>query len=208
MNLFTEDLHNVVSQIFASAENTYCQIVKDMAADTDFYKVQDQYHGGNGINFNFKAANRFSLTSKSKGVMYLATTPHTGLKEFYQEYEFIDTEDDLCINCMAVIQAARTIKIVDLAALAPLLKTALGDLMGPQTVYADTQKLADVLSKYADGMEYLSRHTGKPCIALWSDAVDGNGMLKNHSVTPLIEYTHNGMSAQQMLKSQLNYKIT
>lgn len=208
MNLFTEDLHNVVSPIFASAENTYCQIVKDMVVDTDFYKVQDQYHGGNGINFNFKAANRFSLASKSKGVMYLATTPHTGLKEFYQEYKFIDTEDDLSINCMAVIQAARTIKIVDLAALAPLLKTALGDLMGPQTVYADTQKLADVLSKYADGMEYLSRHTGKPCIALWSDAVDGNGMLKNHSVTPLTEYTHNGMSAQQILKSQLNYKIT
>ena len=208
MNLFTGDLHNVVAQIFASVEeNTYCQIVKEMAVDTDFYKVQDQYHGGNGINFNFKANNRFSLISKSKGVMYLATMPHTGLKEYYQDYEFIDKEDDLVGNCMAEIQAARTIKIIDLAALAPLLKTALGDLMGPKTVYADTQLLAEVLSNYADGMEYLSRHTGKPCIALWSDAVDGNGMLKNLSVTPLTEYCHNGMSAEQILKSQLNYLV-
>lgn len=208
MNLFTEDLHNVVAKIFASAENTYCQIVKEMAADTDFYKVQDKYHGGNGINFNLKANNRFSLISKSKGVMYLATTPHTGLKEFYQEYDFIDTEDDLEINCMAEIQAARTIKIIDLAALAPLLKTPLGDLMGPKAVYADTALLAEVLSNYADGMEYLSRHTGKPCIVLWSDAVDGNGMLKNLSVTPLAEYSQNGMSAEKILKSQLNYKVT
>lgn len=208
MTLFTGDLHNVVAQIFASAENTYCQFVKEMVVDTDFYKVQDQYHGGNGINFNFKAENRFSLASKSKGVMYLATTPHTGLKEYYQDYEFIDTEEDLELNCMAEIQAARTIKIIDLADLALLLKTALGDLMGPKAVYADTQLLAEVLSNYADGMEYLSRYTGKPCIALWSDAADGNGMLKNISVTPLTEYSHNGISAKQILKSKLNYNVT
>lgn len=208
MYLFTEDLHNVVADIFASVENTYCQIVKEMAVDTDFYKVQDEYHGGNGIHFNFKAENRFSLISKSKGVMYLATTPHTGLKEYYQEYEYIDTDEDLELNCMAEIQAARPIRIIDLAALALLLKTALGDLMGPKAVYADTQLLAKVLSNYADGMEYLSRHTGKPCIALWSNAVDGNGMLKNLSVTPLAKYSHNGMTAKDILKSQLNYKVT
>ncbi|EGT0669068.1 RES family NAD+ phosphorylase (plasmid) [Citrobacter freundii] len=208
MTLFKEDLHNVVAQIFARVDNTYCQIVKEMAVDTVFYKVQDQYHGGNGINFNLKANNRFSLISKSKGVMYLATTPHTGLKEYYQEYEFIDIEEDLELNCMAEIQAARTIKIIDLAVLAPLLKVALGDLMGPKAVYEDTQLLAEVLSNYADGMEYLSRHTGKPCIALWSDAVDGNGMLENLSVKPLSEYSYNGMSAELILKYQLNYKIT
>nr|WP_318379126.1 RES family NAD+ phosphorylase [uncultured Enterobacter sp.] len=207
MNLLTGDLHNVAAQIFASAQSTYCQIVKDMAVDTVFYKVQDQYHGGNGINFNFKANNRFSLISKSKGVMYLATTAHTGLKEYYQGYEFIDMEGDLECNCMAEIQAARTIKIIDLAVLAPLLKIALGDLMGPVAVYPDTQLLAEVLSNYADGMEYLSRHTGKPCIALWSDAVDGNGMLESLSVTPLAEYSHNGMSAEHILKYQLNYQI-
>ena len=208
MNLFTEDLHNVVASILASVDNTYCQIFKDMAVDTVFYKVQDQYHGGNGIHFNVNAKNRFSLISKSKGVMYLATTPDTGLKEYYQDYEFIDMEGDLELNCMAEIQAARTIKIIDLAVLAPLLKVALGDLMGSRAVYPDTQLLAEVLSNYADGMEYLSRHTGKPCIVLWSDAVDGNGMLENLSVTPLSEYSHNGMSAEHILKYQLNYQIT
>jgi hypothetical protein len=114
----------------------------------------------------------------------------------------VETED-LEKNCMAVIQAARTIKIIDLAALAPHLKTPLGYLMGSKAVYEDTQWLAEVLSHYADGIEYLSQHTGKTCIALWSDTVDGNGMLKNISVTPLIQFSLNGQSTQAILKSKL-----
>ncbi|MCJ5287454.1 hypothetical protein [Klebsiella variicola] len=62
---------------------------------------------------------------------------------------------------------------------------------------------AEVLSHYADGIEYLSQHTGKTCIALWSDTVDGNGMLKNISVTPLIQFSLNGQSTQAILKSKL-----
>ena len=75
--------------------------------------------------------------------------------------------------------------------------------MGSKAVYEDTHWLADVLSLYADGIEYLSQHTGKTCIALWSDAVDGNGMLKNISVTPLIQFSLNGQSTQAILKSKL-----
>ncbi|EFH3930432.1 RES domain-containing protein [Escherichia coli] len=202
MNLFTEDLHDVVEQILAGVEISDSEIFKELTIETDFYKVQDQYYGGNGVHFNSNSDTRFSLRSKTKGVLYLATTAFTGLKEFYQDAPFIDT-NDLEENCMAVIQAARTIKIIDLAALAPHLKTALGDLMGPKAVYADTQYLSEVLSNYADGMEYLSRHTGKPCIALWSDAVDGNGMLKNISVTPLNQFSLNGKSTQVILKSKL-----
>lgn len=206
MNLFTEDLHNVVTKILANVKNSDSEIFKELTIEPDFYKVQDQYYGGNGIHFNFHSETRFSLSSKSKGVMYLATTPHTGLKEFYQDAEFIDTED-LERNCMAEIQAAHTIKIIDLAALAPIMKIPVGDLMGPKAVYQDTQLLAEVLSNYADGMEYLSRHTGKPCIVLWSSAVDGNGILKNLSVTPLSQYNHNGRNAQKILKSQLGIYI-
>ncbi len=207
MSILKEDIREHVEKIFADTEVSHSLIIKELAVETDFYKVQDQYYGGNGINFNFKSENRFSLISKSRGVMYLATTPHTGLKEFYQDENFIDTED-FEQNCMAEIQAARVIRIIDLAALAPLLKIPVGDLMGPKAVYGETQLLAEVLSPYADGMEYLSRHTGKPCIVLWSDAVDGNGMLKNTSVTPLSQYSHNGKSAQTILKSQLGIHIT
>ncbi|EMW3576608.1 RES domain-containing protein [Yersinia enterocolitica] len=202
MNQFTEDLHNVVARILADIEISDSEIFKELTIEPDFYKVQDQYYGGNGIHFNFSSETRFSLCNKTKGVMYLATTAFTGLKEFYQDAPFIET-DDLEQNCMAVIQAARTIKIIDLAALAPHLKTPLGYLMGSKAVYGDTQWLAEVLSHYADGIEYLSQHTGKTCIALWSDTVDGNGMLKNISVTPLSQFSINGKSTQAILKSKL-----
>lgn len=202
MNQFTEDLHNVVARILADTEISDSEIFKELTIEPDFYKVQDQYYGGNGIHFNFSSETRFSLRNKTKGVMYLATTAFTGLKEFYQDAPFIET-DDLEQNCMAVIQAARTIKIIDLAALAPHLKTPLGYLMGSKAVYGDTQWLAEVLSHYADGIEYLSQHTGKTCIALWSDTVDGNGMLKNISVTPLSQFSINGKSTQAILKSRL-----
>ncbi|KUQ84834.1 MULTISPECIES: RES domain-containing protein [Enterobacter cloacae complex] len=202
MNQFKEDLHNVVAQILAGEEISDSEIFKELTIGPDFYKVQDQYYGGNGIYFNSESETRFSLRNKSKGVMYLATTAYTGLKEFYQDAPFVE-KDDLDKNCMAVIQAARTIKIIDLAALAPHLKTPLGYLMSSKAVYGDTQWLAEVLSHYADGIEYLSQHTGKTCIALWSDTVDGNGMLKNISVTPLSKFSHNGKSTQAILKSKL-----
>ncbi len=202
MNQLTEDLHNVVAQILAGAEISDSGIFKKLTIEPDFYKVQDQYYGGNGIYFNSESETRFSLRNKSKGVMYLATTAHTGLKEFYQDAPVIETVD-LENNCMAVIKAAREIRIIDLAALAPHLKTPLGYLMGSKAVYGETQWLAEVLSQYADGIEYLSQHTGKPCIALWSDAVDGNGMLKNSSVTPLSQFSLNGKSTKAILKSKL-----
>ena len=202
MNQFTEDLHNVVAQILAGEEISDSEIFKELTIEPNFFKVQDQYYGGNGIYFNSESETRFSLRNKSKGVMYLATTAFTGLKEFYQDAEFVE-KYDLDNNCMAVIQAARTIKIIDLAALAPHLKTPLGYLMSSKAVYGDTQWLAEVLSHYADGIEYLSQHTGKTCIALWSHTVGGNGMLKNISVTPLSKFSHNGKSTQAILKSKL-----
>ncbi|MBM3074028.1 RES domain-containing protein [Lelliottia sp. RWM.1] len=203
MYLFTEDLRNVVAQIIADTEISDSGIFKKLAIEHDFYKVQDQYYSGNGIHFNSESETRFSLRNKSKGVMYLATTAFTGLKEFYQDADFVATKD-LENNCMAVIQAARTINIIDLAALAPHLKTTLGSLMGSNAVYEDTQWLAEVLSQYADGIEYLSQHTGNPCIALWSDVAQGNGMLKNISVTPLSKFSLDGKSTQTILKSKLS----
>jgi hypothetical protein len=54
MTLFKEDLHNVVAQILAGAEISDSDIFKELAIEHDFYKVQDQYYGGNGIHFNAK----------------------------------------------------------------------------------------------------------------------------------------------------------
>ena len=59
----------------------------------------------------------------------------------------------------------------------------------------------------ADGVEYLSRHTGKPCLAIWSDKEDGDGILSTASVTPLSQYEHRGRTARQILKADCNIRI-
>lgn len=80
--------------------------------------------------------------------MYLVTTAHTGLKEFYQEYEFIDAKGDLDIKFMTENLTPRTIKINDLAALTPLLIAALGAKRCVR-VSAD----AEGLSNYVEGRD-------------------------------------------------------
>lgn len=68
-------------------------------------------------------------------------------------------------------------------------------------------QLATALASHADGLEYLSRYTGKPCIVLWSDRVEGNGALSTDSVIPLCQYKHNGRTAKQILEYQLGIRI-
>ncbi|MDK1356170.1 RES domain-containing protein [Cronobacter dublinensis] len=198
----TEDLHERLKEIIACEEKGDCKVRIDLPHST-FYKMQDGSYGGNGVYFNKKSSTRFSLKDKSKGVIYLALTPHTALKEFFQDEEVI-ARQDFEQNCMAELTATRSLTVFDVSALALQLKIPVGDLMGPkEPVYPFTQLLAQVLSPYADGMIYLSRHTGKTCIVLWSDSVDGGGCLDTTSVTSLNNYSHNGKSAKQILKSEL-----
>jgi hypothetical protein len=110
MNQFTEDLHNVVAQIFGR-EISSDEIFKELTIEPDFYKVQDQYYGGNGIYFNSESETRFYCVA-IKGVLYR----HHGIyraERVLSGCPLVETED-LEKNC-AVIQAARTIKIIDLA---------------------------------------------------------------------------------------------
>ncbi|EOV8839295.1 RES family NAD+ phosphorylase [Cronobacter dublinensis] len=202
-----EELHDQLKTIIANEENGDCKVRYDLPS-VPFFKVQPGFFSGNGVHFNFNSNNRFSLKDKSKGVLYLALTPQTALKESFQEEVTIDLQD-LKIYCMAELQATRNLKIFDVRALALLLKIPVGDLMGPkEPVYPHTQQLAQLLAQYADGMLYLSRHTGKECIVLWSDSVNGGGCLDTKSVISLNEYSHNGKSAKQILKSELNIGVT
>ncbi|EGT4277847.1 RES domain-containing protein [Cronobacter sakazakii] len=202
MIMHAEDLHEQIKAVIACEEKGDCKVRIDLP-HSPFYKMQDGFYGGNGVYFNNKSCTRFSLKNKSKGVMYLALTPHTALKEFFQDEEVI-ARQDFEQNCMAELTATRSLTVFDVSALALQLKIPVGDLMGPkEPVYPFTQLLAQVLSPYADGMIYLSRHTGKECIVLWSDSVDGGGCLDTTSVTSLSKYSHNGKSAKQILKSEL-----
>ena len=204
--LYEGNLNEKINELVSAEERNELQVTKEIATDYDYYKVQEESFGGNGVFFSQTSVNRFSLSDHAKGVMYIADSPHTACKEFFQQDEFIE-QSDFTTNCMAEIKTARPIRVFEETSLAPHLGIAVGDLMGPKAVYPFTQELAKELSQHADGLEYLSRHTGKPCVVLWSDQTDGGGMVTNLSVTPLNEYSHNGKTAKEILKTQLNILV-
>ncbi|QXX85217.1 RES family NAD+ phosphorylase (plasmid) [Providencia sp. R33] len=200
------NLNEKINELVSAEGRGELQVRKAIAENCEYFKVQAESYGGNGVHFNKTSTNRFSLSDHAKGVMYIADSPHTALNEFYQEDKFID-QSDFTNNCIAEIQIARPIVVFEETALAPHIGVPVGDLMGPKTVYNVTQQLAKELSKHADGLEYLSRHTGNKCVVLWSVQEDGNGMVTSKSVTPLKEYSHKGKTAKEILKSQLNIKV-
>ncbi|MFA1240838.1 RES family NAD+ phosphorylase [Serratia odorifera] len=200
------DLHDRLNDIMHLEDQGEIAVTKVIPAGTGYYKLQAEYHDGNGVYFNPKSNNRFSLSDQSKWPMYLADSPHTACSEFFQDEEFID-RSDFETNCMAEITTERPLKVFDLTLLSPHLGLAVGDLMAPKATYPLTQGLATEMAQHADGVEYLSRYTGKPCIALWSDKVDGDGILSTASVTPLSQYEHRGRTARQILKAVCNIRI-
>lgn len=203
---FEGKLHETISDLVTAEQRGELLITKNITMGTVYFKLQEDSFAGNGVWFSQGTANRFSLTGFIKGVMYMADSPHTSLLEAYQGEAFI-SQADYFSHCLTEIRTERPLQIFDETSLAPQLRIAVGDLMGPKTVYSFTQALATELAKYADGLEYLSRHTGKPCVVLWSDSSDGGGMLSTLSVTPLNKYSYGGKTAKEILKSQLNIRI-
>lgn len=201
------NLHDRLTKIMGLEDQGKLRVTKLIAAGAGYYKLQDQYYGGKGVFFNPNSENRFSLPDKSKWPMYLAESPHTACSEFYQNEEFID-RSDFTTNCMVEISVQKPLKVFDETRLAPHLRISVGDLMGPRSVYIFTQKLSKALADHADGLEYLSRHNGQPCVVLWSDKLDGGGILLTTSVTRLSKYEHQGKTARQILKSECNLRIT
>jgi hypothetical protein len=203
----TGELPDQVAKMMAAESAGECQVTFILPSDSSYFKVQDGEYNGNGAYFNQQSNTRFSLLDKSKGVIYFSRTLPTSLKEVFQDEEVIGTKD-LHKNFIAVLKPTRELRLFDEKQLASWLGVKVGDLMMPKAVYADTQYLAQVLSPYADGMQYLSRHTGEACIVLWSDLVDGGGCLETVSVTSLAQYQHNGKSIKEILKFHLNVLVT
>ncbi|WP_459378956.1 RES domain-containing protein [Serratia sp. ser-z] len=203
---FEGDLHDCLINIMHLEDQGEIEVTKVIPADTVYYKLQAEYHDGNGVYFNPRSNNRFSLSDQSKWPMYVADSPHSACSEFFQNEEFID-RSDFDTNCMAEITPERPLKVFDLTRLAPHLGLPVGDLMAPKATYPLTQDLAQEMAQHADGVEYLSRHTGKPCLAIWSDKEDGDGILSTASVTPLSQYEHRGRTARQILKADCNLRI-
>ncbi|GEM_PF-5202781 len=202
-----DDLRETIDRLICAQRKHKLIIMKIVVPGAIYYKLQAQEYGGNGVYYNPDSNTRFSLSDCSRGVQYLAASPHTACQEFYQQEKFIGYNDYIT-NCMAEIRVMRPLRVFDETLLAPHLGIAVGDLMAPKrAAYAYTQRLATALASHADGLEYLSRYTGQPCIVLWSDRVEGNGALSTDSVIPLYQYKHNGRTAKQILKYQLGIRI-
>ncbi|RAT10780.1 MULTISPECIES: RES family NAD+ phosphorylase [Lonsdalea] len=207
MNLQLEgDPHDRVVVIMNQEEQGKLQVTKVTQPPPVLYKVQDGLYDGNGVFFNLRSLNRFSLSDQSKGTIYLGDSPYTALKESFQGEEFIEP-GDLERYYMAEIEISHPLKVIDLKLLAQHLNVSVADLMGPSMIYPQTQILATAMSKHVDGCEYLSRHTGDPCLVLWSDKTDGGGMLSTKSVTPLSCYQYKGKTAKQILEEKCNIRI-
>lgn len=202
-----DDSRKTVEGLMSAQLNNKLIVMKLILPGTVYYKLQAQEYGGKGVYYNPDSNTRFSLSDRSKGVQYLAESPHTACQEFYQQEKFIGYNDYIT-NCMAEIRVMRHVCVFDETLLAPHLGIAVGDLMAPKkTAYAYTQRLATALASYADGLEYLPRYTGKPCVVLWSNCVEGNGTLSTDSVIPLCHYKQNGRTAKEILKYQLGICI-
>lgn len=200
-----------LDQILALEKQGQLKLTKVIKAGTVYFKVQDDFHEGNGIYFSSEAESRFSLFDKSKGTMYLAESPHTGLHEYFQDAKdddggFLDNSD-LESNCMAEIEIKKDLRILNISQFSPHIDVPVGELMVNKTIYSLTQQLAQKLSKHSDGMEYLSRQNGERCLVLWSDN-QGEDILLNKSVTRLVDYKHESVSARDILKQQCGIQIT
>ena len=202
----TGELPDRVAKMMAAESAGECQVTFTLPTEVAYFKVQDGEYNGNGVHFNKKSQTRFSLLDKSMGVIYFSPTLPTSLKEIFQNEEIIDTMD-LHKNFIAVLKPTRELRLFDEKQLAPWLGIKVGDLMGSKAVYEETQYLTQILSPYADGMQYLSRHTGEPCIVLWSDLVDGGGCLETVSVTSLAQYQYDQKSIKEILKFHLNILV-
>ncbi|XBS69856.1 hypothetical protein ABK905_00235 [Acerihabitans sp. KWT182] len=110
------------------------KLSKKYPACTDYYRVQDDFYGGNGIFFNKDPDkdSRYAIPDRSKGALYVSDLPLTACAEMYKGENFIDLED-YYKNCMAVVTAVRDLSIINLAALVPFLHVPLGELMGAIT---------------------------------------------------------------------------
>ncbi|MCF9047373.1 RES family NAD+ phosphorylase [Acinetobacter nectaris] len=200
-----------LDKVLAGEEQGLLVLTKIIKSGTVYFKVQDDFHEGNGIYFSSEAESRFSVFDKSKGTMYLAESPHTGLHEYFQDAKdeeggFLDSSD-LESSCMAEIEIKKDLRVLNVSQISPHINVPVAELMVDKTIYSQTQKLAEKLSKKFDGMEYVSRQNGERCLVLWSDN-QGNGILSNKSVTHLVEYEHESVSAREMLQKKCGIQIT
>ncbi|SDY89984.1 RES family NAD+ phosphorylase [Acinetobacter kyonggiensis] len=200
-----------LDQIFALEKQGQLNLTKVIKAGTLYFKVQDDFHEGNGIYFSSKDESRFSILDKSKGTMYLAESPHTGLLEYFHDAKdedggFLD-KSDLESGCMAEIEIIKDFRVLNVSQFSPHIDVPVGELMGDNPIYPLTQQLAQKLSKMFDGMEYVSRQNGERCLVLWSDN-QGEEILLNKSVTHLVDYEHESVSARVMLQQKCGIQIT
>lgn len=196
--------HNIII-LRKIAKNNEQPIMIDVPAGSVLFHIQHDYHSGNGVFFNKRAGaqlSRFALATGVKGTYYVAYEPQTALAEIFKD-PYLEVED-LDRYYMATISPVRSLRVVHYGYIARHMGVDVTALMGES--YAQTQKIADEISSYADGLWYISRKLGEPCLALWHENSDGAGMLMTREVVALSRFRYQGIDAESML-DRLQIKV-
>ncbi|NDL63857.1 RES family NAD+ phosphorylase [Acerihabitans arboris] len=169
------------------------------------FHVQKGYFSGSGVFFNKQTGtkiSRFAVGTGTKGTYYVAYAPETALAEVFKD-AYLEAED-LDRYFMATVSPVRSLKIVHMGYLARELGIDVTALMNES--YATTQKIAAEVSHYADGLWYISRKLGEPCLAFWHECTDGAGLFITRDVVALSRFHYQNIDAESML-DRLNIKV-
>lgn len=170
-----------------------------------FYRVQDNYHDGNGVFFNPNGhISRYGLIKNTAGSLYIADDPLTCLAEVFKDEEFISSSD-LDTFHIAELKTLKDLRIVDLGALALKMKITNHELTSKD--YELTQLLAEKLSSCADGLRYISNRSLKVCTVLWNPDITGKDMISTVVLQSLSKFELNGKTAVEMLEEELEITV-
>lgn len=196
----------VVAKIKQIAPETLKECSHTLPADSDYYRLQSESHGGSNVFFNQAGSDyRFNLVDGKTGAMYLATSPETAMKEVFQNKSLI--ESDLDGYYMGIVTTERDLTILRSSDLIRKTSLTLHDLT--TSVRQDTQYLARVAHHAGfDGMEYPSNVTTEPCFVLWHGDPSGKGIVKISQQSKLTDWDFsNGKEVADILVFELGVSV-
>ncbi|MEA9393225.1 RES family NAD+ phosphorylase [Acerihabitans sp. TG2] len=169
-----------------------------------FYRLQDGYLEGKGVFFNPDGSKSRYGVHHTKGTLYLAEKPRAALGEIFKGLPAL-REKKLDDYHMATLKTARDLNIVDGNMLMTQMKMTMHDLT--TTSYKNTQRIANLLCQFYDGLRYTSNTTGEVCIVLWHEDPNGRGVVSMENLVPLSAFYFNNERAADILTDDLGVLI-
>lgn len=199
-----KDLDKSLNKIKEKCSNQSNKIMFWLSKGETFYRLQNDYYGGKGIFFNPDGSNSRYGVNNGRGTLYVAEKPRTALGETFKGLSAL-REERLDDYHMATLKTEKDLKIVDGSLLMTQLKMTVHDLTA--TSYKNTQKIANFLCQFYDGLKYISNRTGEICVVLWHEDPDGKGIISLDALVPLSAFYYNGESATDIIIDDIGIPI-